>query len=555
MAAASEDSCPRHTPSPGTGTGRCAPAGRVRILFGCVGWPSGVLELASWAKHQQLAEPVIFQLQSGDNRHALEQRFVAELVEFDPHVVGFRVEDGTYEQIRRLIPVVRSHTNAEIVLGGPTATSHPVELLEECDADYIFAGEAERSLNLFLRLAWRRNSKDLQPDIPGLAYRYAGQTYFNTLPRDGYGQSVMDVDTLVCSNTLRCLRSAVRPVTEVELIAANRLDWSLLENFDGQFDALYITAGRGCPGSCTYCAKLHGNEVRSKSAAQLFEEIAAADADVAQGTIKLRRQKLFEHVDDSQLHGKQVAWVQICDEDFLLNRHRAIEFFGLWDKSPLKDRYRLSIRTGPLSMLSRGEVHAELLECIDRVKPMVTLEVESFHGELLMRWNKRHCIREAEIVLDALDGTRQDYTVLQLLTDFDTTPEELLETLRRLILAGYRHRRMRIVGRPFTIPYYDSDTCRLLEYSGRLARNRRWHFTDYGRPQPGWMDPLAAELAAVADVQLQLTLDPQQREDALHGTFEVVLDRVRQQHRAELLDQAQRAMQQIDDARLQPVLL
>jgi len=41
-------------------------------------------------------------------------------------------------------------------------------------------------------------------------------------------------------------------------------------------------------------------------------------------------------------------------------------------------------------------------------------------------------------VLDALERTRQDYTVFILLTDFDSTAEELSEGLRLLALEPCR---------------------------------------------------------------------------------------------------------------------
>jgi hypothetical protein len=523
-------------------------------LFGSIGWPSGVLELASWLKHQQLAEAVVFQLRPAAD---VDQRFVQKLIEFDPHVVGFRLESGQLQQIEKYIGTVRQFSQAEVVLGGPTATSHPREVLEESGADYVFAGEAERSLSQFVRLAWQRNSKDHQPEIPGLAYRYGGRTYLNTLPADGYQRTVMDVDDLVCCNTLRCLRGRVRPVTEVEAIAGNRLDWSLLGNFSGRFEALYFTGGRGCPGACTFCAKLHGNEVRNKSARQLLEEIQAADAKVAEGTIKLSRSHLFKHTDDADLREKQVAWAAICDEDFFRVHERAIEFFRLWAESPLRDRYRISLRTDPCSMLAEdGRVQPELLEAVERLRPMVQLEAESFHPELLARWHKRHRLKQLATVLDALDGAGQDYTVFQLLTDFDSTPEELVETLRRLILRAFRHRRMRIAARAFTIPAYDSDTRRLLEYGGRLGRGRVEHFTDYERPQPGWTDPLVAELADAAHQQLQSAIHLEQRDGALMQALQAVLQRIRRQRQTwrirDLDDQAQRAMDQIREARFQP---
>ncbi|OHB72441.1 MAG: hypothetical protein A2V70_14465 [Planctomycetes bacterium RBG_13_63_9] len=47
-------------------------------------------------------------------------------------------------------------------------------------------GEAEESFNQFLRLARQRDSRDRQPEIPGLAYRISLQTNScSLLGRDG----------------------------------------------------------------------------------------------------------------------------------------------------------------------------------------------------------------------------------------------------------------------------------------------------------------------------------------------------------------------------------
>ena len=583
---------------------RRSPArGKVRLLFGCKGWPSGVLEIGSWAKCEGLAEVVIFQLQPGyeaeafrsairafAQRKGLAARFLAEdgslnaatrdalmsvggqfirrLIELDPHVVGFRTEGGCLEEVKGYVRAVRLFSDAEIVLGGPTAPSHPREVLEDCGADYVFAGEAEEPFNQFLRLAWERNSADRQPEIPGLAYRYGGCVWHNTLPHDGYGRSLLDVDGSICGTSRRCLQHLVRPVAAAGLIAACRLDWSLCEGFARQLDSLFFTGGRGCPGACTFCAKLHGQEVRVKSAPQLLEEIEAADALVAAGKLKLGRWDLFKHVVDPALKARRVAWASIFDEDFLLHRKRAVEFFRLWNRSPLKDRYRISIQTNPCTLLAAdGRVHEELLHWIDRLKPMVQLGAESFNPELLARWHKRHTVGQLNTVLDALDTTRQDYSVFQLLTDFDTTPEELVETLRLLVLGACRRRRMRIASSPFTIPLYDSDTRKSLEYSSPWNPARVRHFTEYESPQPGWMDPLAAELADLADQQLHWALELQEREGALAAVFENVLERIiREEARLRqdsssvdpanlrirrLRRQAEEAMEQIKEVRFQ----
>jgi radical SAM superfamily enzyme YgiQ (UPF0313 family) len=456
-------------------------------------------------------------------------RFLARLVEMDPHVVGFRIEGGQLQQVRALVRAVRLFCEADVILGGPTATSHPREVLAECEADYVFAGEAEETLSLFLKLARRHNSKDLQPEIPGLSFRYGGRTWVNTLPRDGYGQSAADEDRARCGVSPGCLRNLVRPVASQQVIAANRLDWSLLENFATPFDSLFFTGGRGCPGACSFCSKLHGQEVRTKTARQLMDEITAADARLAEGAIRLRRWRLFQYVDDSRLRDREVGWAAVFDEDFFLHRKRAVEFFRLWSESPLSPCYRLSFQTNPCTLLtSQGRVHGELLDWIGRLKPMIQLGAESFHADLLARWHKRHTVPQLETVLDALDTTGQDYTVFQILTDFESTPEELLETLQLLIAAGYRRPRMRIASSPFTIPLYDSDTRATLEFSGRLGRDRVRHFTDYEQPQPGWMDPLVADMADRADAQLQWALDFAHREAALGSVFEVLLERIRE---------------------------
>ncbi len=182
---------------------------------------------------------------------------------------------------------------------------------------------------------------------------------------------------------------------------------------------------------------------------------------------------------------------------------------------------------------------------------MVQLGAESFHGDLLRRWNKRHDIGQLSAALDALDRTRQDYTVFQLLTDFDSTPEEFVETLRLLILAAMRHRRMRIAASPFTIPLYDSPTRKLLQFGDRPTPVQ--HFTDYERPQPGWMDPLTAELAEAADAELQFALQPEHRDAALFRAIEIVVQRIGQQppcnRTRRLKDRARFAMDQVGEAR------
>lgn len=511
----------------------------IRVLLACPGWPCGLLEVGSWARRRQLAEVLIYQVHDHDE-------FRRRLAEFRPHVVGLRIEGGQFEAIRSLVAVVREACDAEVVLGGPSATSCPREVLEASGADYVFAGEAEETFAQFLELARRPDSRHRAAEIPGLAYGYGGRTYHNTLTADGYGQTCLDVGA-------RCreLRIAARPAPDERLLAANRLDWSLLENFSRQSDSLYFTAGRGCPGACTFCDRLHGQELRQKIAAQLMEEIAAADVLVARGELVVGRWKLFAHTDVAELRDRDVAWAAVYDEDFFLGRRRAIELFELWEQSPLKNRYRLSLQTNPCSLLlSDGRVDGELMAWIDRLKPMVQLGAESFHPEVLARWRKRHTVDELTRVIDALDGTSQDYGVFVLLTDYETTPEELVESLRRLVLAGLARPRMRVASSPYTIPLYDAEVRKRLEFAGRLCPVS--HFTDYERPHPEWMDPLVVRLADLADSELRFALQPEHQPAALARAMEVVLEELAERREENLHQQAARAMDEVREARFQP---
>lgn len=562
-----------------------------------------MLEVASWAARQGLAEAAILPLpchferpdslavvrrfadaRPDRNRFvrddgslspeveealtAVGGRFIEKLIELRPHVVGRRVEAGEMEEVKRFVRAVRLFSEAEIVLGGPTATSHPKEVLAESGADYLFAGEAEETFSAFLRLSWERNSRDRAAEIPGLAFRYGGSVFHNTLPADGYERTALDLPG-PAAEVRRCLRDAIRPIASREVVGGNRLDWSLLEGFSREFESLYFTGGRGCPGVCAFCAKLHGQEVRVKSARQLLEEIEGADARIADGGVRVGRWELFQHVDDAGHKHRRVSWAAVFDEDFFLDRRRAAEFFRLWDESPLRDRYRLSVQTNPLSLLdSSGRPHAELFRWIDRVKPMIQLGAESFHAGLLRRWRKRHTVEQLRTALEALDATRQDYSVFILLTDFDSTPEEVIEALRLLALEAFRRRRMRIASSAFTIPLYESDTRKLLEYGGRLEGRVR-HFTDFETPQPGWLDPLAAGVADAADAELRFALNLPERDGALLAAMAAVVDRLQREEAAvkadsgagaarrsrvaELLRHAQWAREQIQEAQFRPV--
>jgi hypothetical protein len=215
-----------------------------------------------------------------------------------------------------------------------------------------------------------------------------------------------------------------------------------------------------------------------------------------------------------------VSWCSVFDEDFFLDRQRALRFLQLYEFYGFKQRYRLSFQTNPCSLLDKtGKPDAELFYWINRLKAMIQLGAESFHPILLRRWNKRHSPEQLETVLDALEKTGQDYNVFHILTDYHSTLSELAEATTLLLRSAQRHKRMRIASAAFMIPLYDTDLRRELDFLGRLKIN---HFTDYEMPHPEWMNPDVVAWADKIDEALQDALYPQRRDTALDNVTKIL---------------------------------
>lgn len=464
-----------------------------RVLFLSNGWPCGLHDVGSHARRLGLAEVRI--VRCDDPASGLLEKIVRK---FTPHIVGLRVEGGRLDHVRQTMGRVREiRPETLVVLGGPTATSHPAELLETTGADFAFAGEAEESFARFLeRFRLERHRLETgDAGIPGLVSRKN-----NSVTKMPYH----DCERVLISETI---------------LRENRLDWSLLEGFaEGKaLDSIYLVGGRGCPGRCTFCTRLHGQKLRTKTVDQLLEEIRGADRLVNEGRLPVSRWPLFEYVDDPRvpdLPRLSVRWLSIFDEDFFLDRARAIEFFKRFALMPQARRYRLGFQTNPVSLLRNGRPDAELFAWFDRLKPMIQLGGESFHPGMLRRWKKRHDPIRLERILDALDATRQDYTLFHIQADYETTPSELRESTRLLLGAARRHPAMRIASSPLMIPLYDTDIRRNLpeNLAAKLST-----FTDYERPHPEWLAPDLAALLDRLDEQMQHLLYPPCRDAALEA--------------------------------------
>lgn len=536
-----------------------------RLLFGFSDWPTGILEVASWAKKEGLAEPSVFFMSKGENdaveakkllrkhlpglgvqgsRFFLESgdlnletkeavqtlgvKFLRKLLEFKPDIVGFRLEGNNTDELKTRIAAVRRFSDAAVVVGGPTPTTFPKEVLEESGATYVFAGDAEESFNMFLK-AYNKGKPESKKllEIPGLAFKHAGKTYHNTAKTDGYGQPIGPLD-----------RRHIWPETDTAILNANRPDWSIVENIEEKvFDVLYVSSSRGCPGDCTFCAHQHGNRFRQKIAKNLMEEITELDGLISQGKLKVQAGNHFKHVDDKLLKDKPVIPLVIYDEDPFVDKGRMLEFFRLWDESPLKERYRLMFQANPRSLLKsdagiddRPEVDERLLMYVDKFKARICLGGESFHDGVLKRWNKRHNVKQLRAVIDAFEKTGQEYYVYMIMSDYDMKPDEYIDSLRLLASNHLKNDHMRITANRYAHLVFDSDMRKSLEFTGRLSEDKITHFSDYRKAHPELMDPFTRKLVEDSEALYQVECMPEAKHYLYGLLFSKMLSDVKKEN-------------------------
>ncbi|MCL2743550.1 MAG: radical SAM protein, partial [Planctomycetaceae bacterium] len=350
---------------------------------------------------------------------------------------------------------------------------HPDEVLRDTGADYVFAGDAEITFGEFI----------------------AGKS----------------IGKIIAGKLLAVLEE-------------NVLNWDLLKRFEGiLFDSLYFTGGRGCPGICTFCTRLHGSAVRIKPAKQIIQEIRDADRLTAEGKLTLTKWQLYKNCGNSKLQNRLVSWCSVFDEDFFLDRKRAVMFLQLFEFFRFQERYRLNFQTNPCSLLDKsGKFDGELFYWFKRLKPMIQIGAETFHPQLLKRWKKRHNAEQLETVLDALDKTDMDYNVFYIWTDYHSTFAEITESAELLIASAQKHRQMRIASTPFMIPLYGTEIQRDLE---KIRNYRGKHWTDYEVAHPELLPKEVAELAEMLDEMFQDAFYLEKRQEVLKTAEKIIFDK------------------------------
>jgi radical SAM superfamily enzyme YgiQ (UPF0313 family) len=175
-----------------------------------------------------------------------DEQFIRILSGFQPDVVGIRSIAFFLEELQRIAGLVRTHSDAAIVVGGPIVQAYMRRLFEEVpEIDIAVKGEGEKVFADIL-------SGAPFSQIPGVLYRMDDAVLEN---QDA--PEIADIDSL--------------PFPAYDLIDLDLYQRQLSYSYNHRRQGILLTS-RGCVYDCTFCFS-HWKSIRMRSAANIFEEI------------------------------------------------------------------------------------------------------------------------------------------------------------------------------------------------------------------------------------------------------------------------------------------
>lgn len=175
---------------------------------------------------------------------------------FSPQVVGMSVRNidnvnmlrPVYylPQVKEIVDLVKSLSDAPVVLGGSAASLNPEGILKFLEADYIVVSDGEGT---FVKLLYGMEKKDVPQDLPGVGCLVGGQFHF------------------------------VPPALEGLPIGPAHLGrWADLNPYRKLGGSYTIQSKRGCKDRCIYCVYqiIQGHGIRMRPPVDVVDEIEEA---------------------------------------------------------------------------------------------------------------------------------------------------------------------------------------------------------------------------------------------------------------------------------------
>lgn len=182
-------------------------------------------------------------------RELLDDDFKAEILRYNPDIIGFSTVSPVIYDTVESVAFVRTFYKGIIIAGGHHATALPEETLRNLPGvDYIAAGEGEISL---LSLANGENPET----IPGIFTR-------NTIPSQFTNAKIAKLDDL--------------PIPKYDIFDMHYYTKANYSTIRGYYlKTAEILTSRGCTNNCSFCSETltYGNGVRYHSPDYVIENI------------------------------------------------------------------------------------------------------------------------------------------------------------------------------------------------------------------------------------------------------------------------------------------
>ncbi len=276
-------------------------------------------------------------------------------------------------RVRELVQIIRQHSSAQIVLGGPGFNYYAQDWLNYAQVDYGIRGEGEESFPLFLqRLEHGGNIYT----VPGAVFR-----------KNDYLKAV---DPL--------------PVQRWEHAALPAYDLFDLNRYAEYKVTPAIFTKRGCAFACTFCpySKLEGKRYRLKSPARVLAEI----------------RHVLQHTSGHR--------IMFCDNSFNAPRYHAETLCRAFVAESLDFEWG----TGDLKPIGVTDDFCRLLQ--DSGCFYVNLALESASDTMLKRMRRGYTVRQVREALETLSRSQIPFAASVLLGAPGETPETIAETLKVL---------------------------------------------------------------------------------------------------------------------------
>lgn len=193
--------------------------------------------------------------------HLTEKKFIQIFREFQPDVVGTQMLTMDIVSAWRYLSLAKKlNPDCVTVAGGPQPSGEPEGTMHWFGStlDYAFVGEAEDGFDQLLQLLEENRDNpsisDLR-EVPALVWREEGHIRINPLKR------VQDLDAL--------------GFPAWDLMNPRLYPPSPHAAYAKAFPVGCITATRGCPYACDFCAAtaIQGKKLRTRSVGHVMEEI------------------------------------------------------------------------------------------------------------------------------------------------------------------------------------------------------------------------------------------------------------------------------------------